>query len=88
MQVDNLNEVPEGLDVLILPKGLYAVFVYKGKPSEVSHTYRYIYGSWLPDSPYVLDHRPHFSLMGNKYKGENPGSEEELWIPVKRDEEE
>jgi AraC family transcriptional regulator len=31
-----------------------------------------------------MDNRPYFALMGEKYKGENPESEEDFWIPVKK----
>jgi hypothetical protein len=30
-----------------------------------------------------LNKRPHFAKMGEKYKNEDPDSEEELWIPIK-----
>jgi len=65
------------------PEGLYAVFVHKGAASEGPKTYQYIFTTWLPASDYQLDNRPHFAIMGEKYKGEDPGSEEELWIPIK-----
>ncbi|MGS2741724.1 GyrI-like domain-containing protein [Sinomicrobium sp. M5D2P17] len=75
--------VPKEMEKLIIPDGLYAVFPFKGKGSESSDVYKYIYGTWIPDSRYILDNRPHFALMGAKYKTEHPDSEEELWIPVK-----
>jgi AraC family transcriptional regulator len=37
----------------------------------------------MRDSAYDLDNRPHFEILGEKYKNESPDSEEELWIPVK-----
>lgn len=75
--------VPAELDILTLPAGLYAVFHYIGKPSEAQATFQHIFGEWLPHSSYELDHRPHFALMGDKYKGEEPDSEEDSWIPIK-----
>ncbi len=71
------------MEKLVLPQGLYAVFHYKGKPSEAEETFKYIYGVWLLNSIYEMDNRPYISLMGNKYKGEDPDSEEEFWIPIK-----
>ena len=32
---------------------------------------------------YTLDDRPHFEILGEKYKNQDPDSEEELWIPIK-----
>jgi AraC family transcriptional regulator len=37
----------------------------------------------LPNSNYHLDDRPHFEILGEKYKNADPGSEEEIWIPIK-----
>ena len=31
----------------------------------------------------LLDQRPHFEILGSKYKNENPASEEEVRIPIK-----
>ena len=82
--VADFETVPEGMESLIVPAGLYAVFHYKGRPSEAQPTFQYIYGQWLPASGYLLDNRPHLAVMGAKYKGEDPESEEDLWIPVQK----
>ena len=82
--VTKIDKVPNGMDTLIIPEGLYAVFPYKGKPSEAMETFKYIYGEWLPNSEYEMDNRPYFALMGDKYKGEHPDSEEEFWVPIKK----
>jgi AraC family transcriptional regulator len=71
------------MEKLELPGGLYAVFSYRGKASDASDTFKYIYYEWLPTSEYFLDDRPHFEILGEKYKNEHPDSEEEIWIPVK-----
>lgn len=68
---------------LIIPAGMYAVFIHKGPPSLAPQTFGYIFGTWLPNSGYELDQRPHFELLGAKYKNNNPESEEEVWIPIK-----
>ncbi|MCK0161416.1 GyrI-like domain-containing protein [Allomuricauda sp. F6463D] len=81
--VSDYNNVPEGMDTLTIPSGTYAVFHYKGKPSEAMDMFRYIYADWLPNSGFNMDKRPYFALMGAKYKGEHPESEEEFWIPIK-----
>ena len=80
--VHSFASTPEDLETLVIPAGVYAVFRYRGRESEVSQMYQYIYATWIPKSPYTLDHRPHFARMGPAYKGEDPESEEELWIPV------
>lgn len=71
------------MESLSLPAGLYAVFPFRGTASEAPKLYQYIIGSWIPDSTYELDHRPHFALLGEKYTNNDPNSEEEFWIPIR-----
>jgi predicted transcriptional regulator YdeE/ribosomal protein S18 acetylase RimI-like enzyme len=82
-EVEDFSIVPEGFQTLTLEAGLYAVFSYKGAAKDAAGTFRYIFESWLPDSDYTLDYRPHFEILGEKYINDSPDSEEELWIPVK-----
>jgi AraC family transcriptional regulator len=84
VEVTDFEKVPDDMDTLILPRGLYAVFVHKGAASKGPETYQYIFGTWLPASDFLLDNRPHFAVMGEKYKNDDPDSEEEVWIPVKK----
>jgi AraC family transcriptional regulator len=81
--VPDFSLVPGEMETLTLPSGLYAAFVYKGPASAASQLYQHILADWLPRSEYLLDNRPHFAVMGAKYKNEDPNSEEEIWIPVK-----
>jgi len=83
MEVTDFNSVPDGMEMLVVPDGLYAVFVHRGPASEGPKTYGFIFSQWLPDSGFELDFRPHFAVMGEKYKHEDPDSEEEIWIPVR-----
>lgn len=76
---------PSGLEELYIDEGLYAVFSYEGPASKVHRLYQYIFVDWIPGSGFALDPRPHFALMGAGYKGEDPNSREELWIPVRKE---
>ena len=82
VEVPNFDDVPETMETYILSEGLYAVFHYKGLSTDTS-IFQYIFNTWLPNSSYVLDNRPHFEVLGEKYKNNDPNSEEEIWIPVK-----
>ena len=84
VEVSSMNSIPDGMESLILPTGLYAVFIHKGPASVGFKTYQYIFETWIPNSEFQLDCRPHFALMGDKYKNEDPDSEEEIWIPIKK----
>ena len=81
-EVSTRDVLPEGMKHFKLEGGLYAVFLHRGSDTDTS-TYQYIFSTWLPQSDYVLDHRPHFELLGSRYKKGDDNSEEEFWIPVK-----
>jgi AraC family transcriptional regulator len=82
MEVTTFDEIPESMESFELVGGLYAVFFYKGLSTDTS-IFRYIFGEWLVSSEYLLDNRPHFEILGERYKNNDPNSEEEIWIPVK-----
>jgi len=82
VEVSEFTDNAENFETLVLPNGLYAVFIHKGGPGDFHKTVKAIHFDWLPDSGYSLDHRPHFELLGEKYKNNHPDSEEEVWIPI------
>ncbi len=83
IEVADFDAVPDKMETYILTGGLYAVFLHKGAASTGAKTFQFIFGTWLPGSDYLLDNRPHFEILGEKYKNEEPDSEEEIWIPIK-----
>lgn len=83
IEVSDFNNVPKDMETFFLKGGLYAVFDYKGSSND-SSIFQYIFGSWLPNSEYLLDNRPHFEILGEKYKNADPDSEEEIWIPIRQ----
>ena len=82
VEVSDFDGVPDNMETYVLAGGLYAVFMYKGLSTDNS-IFQYIFTTWLPDSGYLLDDRPHFEILGAKYKNNDPDSEEEIWIPVR-----
>ena len=83
IEVTDFEYVPSDLEPFILTDGLYAVFDYKGSSTD-SSVFQYIFGTWLPNSDYLLDDRPHFEVLGEKYKNADHNSEEEIWIPIRK----
>ena len=83
IEVSEYEEIPEGMETLDIPGGLYAVFDYRGAPDNFAPMFHSIFGEWIPASDYEVDKRPHFDVLGEKYKGNAPDSEEEIWVPVK-----
>jgi AraC family transcriptional regulator len=81
VEVADTRYVPAGMEVLVLEGGLYAVFDYKGSSGD-STIFQYIFQQWVPNSPYRIDSRPHFEVLGENYRNNDPESEEEIWIPI------
>lgn len=82
-EVTDFNHVPAGMQTLTIPAGNYAVFTHRGPASTGAKTFQYIFAVWFPTSDYLPDERPHFELLGEKYKNEESDSEEEIWIPIR-----
>jgi len=84
IEVDSIENIPNGFSVFIIEYGAYAVFLHQGAASEFPKTMQFIFGQWLPNSEYELDNRPHFERLGERYKNNSPDSEEEVWIPIRK----
>jgi AraC family transcriptional regulator len=82
VEVSDFADAPPELETFTLRGGLYAVFDYRGSSTD-NRIFIYIFTEWLPASGYLLDDRPHFEILGDKYKNADPESEEEIWIPIK-----
>jgi len=83
VEVSAIESIPEGMETYTLQGGLYAVFLHQGPASAFRKTFGYIFKEWLPNSEYEMDDREHFELLGEKYKNNDPDSEEEIWIPIR-----
>ena len=83
VEVSAFPKRPSSMEAVVIPSGLYAVFHYKGRSTDQT-IYRYIFQQWLPKSGYELDNRPHFEILGEKYRNNDPESEEEIWIPIRK----
>jgi len=80
-EVTDFAVIPTEMETFMIESGHYAVFDYKGSSLDF-RIFEYIFGTWLPNSTYKLDNRPHFQVLGEKYKNADPDSEEEIWIPI------
>jgi AraC family transcriptional regulator len=83
VEVNDFANKPDEMESFTIPAGLYAVFHYKGSSLD-SRIFQYIFTAWLPKSNYQLDNRPHFEILGEKYKNADPDSEEDIYIPVQQ----
>jgi AraC family transcriptional regulator len=81
--VSSFDFIPNEMETIEIPAGLYAVFHYKGSSAEAADFFNKIFTEWLPKSNYQLDDRPHFEILGEKYKNNDVNSEEDIYIPIK-----
>jgi AraC family transcriptional regulator len=58
--------IPEGMETLVLPAGLYAVFIHKGPASTGPATYQYIFETWLPGADCGTGSTASFCSNGRK----------------------
>ncbi|MCA9884683.1 MAG: AraC family transcriptional regulator [Anaerolineae bacterium] len=83
VEVAEWGTLPEGMEQLMVPAGMYAIFVHKGPAQTFIQTWLYIFQEWLPASDYALDERPHFEVLTPAYRLDDPNAEEEIYIPIK-----
>lgn len=82
VEVSSAEIIPEHCERFIIPQGEYAVFRYQGLNTDKS-IFQYIFETWVPQSGFQLDNRPHFEVLGNNYANNDPASEEDIWIPIR-----
>jgi AraC family transcriptional regulator len=81
IEVSDFLVIPNEMESFTLESGMYAVFSYKGLHTNTT-IFQYIFETWLPNSKYSLANRPHFEILGKKYKNDDANSEEEIWLPI------
>jgi len=80
-EVMDFDTIPNHMKAYTIPSGTYAIFPHKGM--DAGSTYQNIMSEWLPTSGYEIDNRPHFQVMGEKYKNGSADSEEDFYVPVR-----
>lgn len=80
--VDNATQVPEGLDVIEVPHGTWAVFRTSGEyPAALQSTWAATATDWFPSNPWRL--RPGPSIVAVLDRAEDFSTATcELWLPV------
>ncbi|MFW5807433.1 MAG: AraC family transcriptional regulator [Spirochaetota bacterium] len=82
-EVDRIDTIPVQLTAKTLPAQTYLRFSHRGRANTVGHTYRYIYGTYLPETEYRLPHLYNFEYYPADYAGPyNDNSVSEIYIPV------
>ncbi|MBV1936870.1 AraC family transcriptional regulator [Streptomyces sp. BV286] len=75
--------VPEDLDALVVPAGVWAVFESSGPfPLALQHMWRDVFTQWFPSNPYQS--RPGPEILRTRLSPDAATADAELWLPVER----
>jgi AraC family transcriptional regulator len=78
------GDVPEGLDALEVPAGLWVVFEGEGPvPEALQRLWADAFGEWFPSNPYRTVPGP--EMLAVTYGDDGTTARGELWIPVERE---
>ena len=80
--VSSVGRVPEGMSVLAIPAGRYAVFTHRGPVTHLAKTIVAVWHQWLPRSGLKARHAPDFECYDRRFKMNKPDSEVDLYVPI------
>ncbi|MFH8793690.1 GyrI-like domain-containing protein [Streptomyces sp. NPDC017941] len=79
-----VREAPEGMSVLPVPAGTWAVFTTSGPvPRAIQELWRDVFTEWFPSNPYRS--RPGPEILRTRTAPGGAEADAELWLPVERD---
>ncbi|SDK15730.1 AraC family transcriptional regulator [Streptomyces indicus] len=74
----------DGLDVLAVPAGTWAVFATSGPaPEAIQYLWRDVFTEWFPSNPYRG--RPGPEILRTRLSEDGTHADAELWLPVERE---
>ncbi len=86
VEVDRLDDVPEGLTGKTLAGGRFAVFTHTlASPdigAELKRTFQYIYGTWVPRTGAKLRAWYDLEYYDHRFDPATMSGEVDIWIPV------
>ena len=81
-EVTDIGTVPGGMVVHVAPASKYAKFSHFGPLENLTQTYSYIYGGWLPQSGYKEGTGNELELYNELFNPEGDDSEMFIFIPI------
>jgi AraC family transcriptional regulator len=79
-EVDSFEDVPEGMETKVVPKGNYLMYTYVGAIKDLGEFYNNIFAKWLPASEYEMDFRAQFELYDERFMH---NGEFDIYVPIK-----
>ena len=84
MEVSIANDIPPGMELLVVPANDYAVFEHRGALDNLCQTYELVYSEWLPASALERVGNLDFELYDWRFRWGQPDSVLEIWVPVRQ----
>jgi predicted transcriptional regulator YdeE/DNA-binding transcriptional MerR regulator len=82
LEVNNTEDVPQGMVVWEVPEQTYAIFPCT--LAEIGQTYEYAHGTWMPQNGYKRADGPDFEYYDKTFEPADPKSLIYIYIPVKK----
>ena len=82
IEVENADDLPNGMVSWGVPEQTYAVFTCT--LPTIRETFQHVYETWLPQSAYQRGMDVEFELYDADFDPEDPSSEMTIYIPIKR----
>lgn len=83
VEVTDHDAVPSDMQPYTLQGGTYAVFEHKGPADRFADTMRFVFGVWLPQSGFELDHREFFEIVPEGWRPDDDDAVEQVFVPVR-----
>jgi len=82
VEVEQAQDVPDGMTVWTVPEQTYAVFPCT--LPTLHDAYRYAFEEWLPQSGYQRAEGPDFELYSEEFDPEDPASTMYIYVPIQK----
>ncbi len=74
--------LPQGMEMIIIPETIYAVFTHRGEVNNIDHTVNYIYSNWLSQSGKRHTYGFDLEIYGADYRADSEESIIHYAIPI------
>jgi AraC family transcriptional regulator len=82
VEVENFEDIPEGMVKATAPPEKYAVWTHKGRLETLKNTYGYLYEKGMPESGLKQKKDFWLEMYDERFKEDSDDSEMDLYIPV------
>ncbi len=83
-EVRGSDPVPAGMAEVRVPAGRYAVFLHRGPIATFGQTLAFVWKEGIPAAGLRPTGAPDFEFYDDRFRGNEPDSVLEVWIPVER----